>query len=158
MGRGEYEGTNGEKSGAIRRKKVRLFEGKPNERVEICGEVLVKGDSRFTSTIVTPFGPDDAKVERAKAKGQEPPPPHYEVVADATKRSQRKLKERMAARRAEDGAPASPIPSNPPSDLAKMLEGFEDDPEMQAAIFARWQKKQAAKAGTAVVAAEAVKA
>jgi len=154
---GEFDGTNGERSGTIRRKKVRLFEGKPNERVAICGEVLVKGDSRFTSTIVTDMGPDDAKVERAKAKGQEPPPPHYEVRADFERRSRRKLKATMDARRAADDAPTA-IPANPPASLAKMLEGFEDDPEMQAAIFARWQKKQAAKVGTEVVAAEAVEA
>lgn len=149
-----------ERGGATGLRKVKLFEGTVAEQTAFCGAQKVLADAHFTASVYTPMGNDDAAKVRAQIAGEAPPISFREVVASpVTKRRVAYLQARKTAKAKEKSlgyeddeptsAPASvtaAVADTPESRLAAQLAVFAGDPDMQVAVFKKWQKEQSAEA------------
>ena len=145
-------------AGAVTARRVKLFEGTSEEQTAACGAQRVQTDQPFIATVYTPMGCDDAAAVRARIAGEKPPVPFRETVAKSRGRiaflqasKMAKQKEKATGYIADAPTEAEPAaapegPVAPEAELAAQLAVFAGDPEMQSAVFAKWQEKQAAKA------------
>lgn len=138
---GERQNSN------LRATKVTLFPGTEHEVVvdAAAHDVQAMGSPKYTPTVLTNLGVDDARALSAKAQGQEEFVPIWKRVSD-------KLKAGRKVSRVADGsvvqpsapvaaAPAKPLPGTA-AELAAQLEPFEGDPQMQDLITKKWQKRR----------------
>lgn len=146
------DGTTGK--GRVRHGKAVLFQGSSKEKAVSTGDQWVRGaESRFKSSAVTNMGPEDAVNARRARDGKPPAKPFRVKAAEAAGRVAKRIEERKAERKAENvAAGLAEAPPGLPQEYAEIgasLAQFEDDPEMQATIFKKWQANKAKKARAA---------
>lgn len=153
------DAAQGPRNPNVRKGVATVFVGTEAERQVPTGEHFCQasGSGKYTGAAWTPFGPDDAERERAKALGQPIPEPHYKKQDRFQKRQAQKAAERNGSAPAATGSPAAAPagPMSPADVLAQRLKGFENDPEMRKLIYERWEAEQLAAAPPVATAAPA---